>query len=390
MLPELNRVNMNKVLMRNRWRVAFAVFTVLCSLQVAFAAVAVESPDYLTFEYQQVGANEEEAVRLACIRAVNATVGHILFSDYALQGRDLLEAYLQKNWAKFVASSYVLERRASRDGFGVRIRVQTKPEMLTRDLREKRFLYLPDSNPGYFVYASEIVDGEPTSSGLTRQLITEKVQAKGGKIIEQSIATCPDPLSDVFSCPAVFDAARISALRHGAHVMVAARSSSKKVSEQPVLYDTMVSYETHLVLQFVRTDDGSSLGQDEVVARAADKEKETALRDSIKNAIDQAADRFGSQIQIYWNNAVREKATHQLLFTDLSLDELALVTSYLENTLGYGTRAYVRSYFGNVAVVALATPRDFSALDRALMNFQAFQLRVTARTGNRVTIACIH
>jgi hypothetical protein len=389
-LLELDGTIMNEYIIQRKWQLALLFFALVCVRPTGFAAVAVESPDYLTFEYQQVGATEEEAVRLACLRAVNATVGHILFSDYALQGRDLLEAYLQKNWPKFVASSYVLERRASRDGFGVRIRVQTMPEALTRDLREKRFLYLPDANPSYFVYAAEILDGEPTSSGLARQLVTEKFKAKGAKVVEPSLPTCPAPLSDVFACPAVFDAARIAALRQGAHVMVALRSISKKVSETPVLYDTMVSYETRLVLQLVRTDDGSSLGRDEVVARAADKERETAWREALKNAIDLAADRFGSEIQMYWNHAVRAKASHELLFTDLSLDELALVTSYLENTLGYGTRAFVRSYFGNTAVVALATPRDFSALDRALQDFQAFQLRVTSRSGNRVTIFCTH
>jgi hypothetical protein len=375
-----------------RWGVAILALATLFFAggeKSGSAAVAVESPDYLTFEYQQVGANEEEAVRLACIRAVKATVGHILFSDYALQGRDLLEPYLQKNWARFVASSYVLERRASRDGFGVRIRVQTMPEALTRDLREKRFLYLPAPNPAYFVYAAEAVDGQPTSSGLTRQLVTDKLKERAAKVVESGIAM-PDPLVDVLASPSVFEAARVAALRNGAHVMVAASARSTKVGEAPVLYDTMVSYQTALRLEFIRTDDGSLLASDEVVARAADKEKDTALRDSIKHAVDQAMDRFGSQVQIYWNNCVREKANHQLLFSDLSLDELALVTSYLESTLGSGTKAFVRSYYGNTAIVGLVTPRDFSAVDRALQDFQAFQLRVTSRSGNRVTVTCIH
>lgn len=353
------------------------------------AAVAVETPDYLTFEYQQVGSCEEEAVRLACIRAVNATVGHILCSEYALQARDLLEPYLQKNWPKFVASSYVLERRASRDGFGIRVRIQTLPEVLTRDLREKRFLYLPEVNPAFFVFAAELVDGQPTSSSMTRQLITEKLKTRNLKVIE-GVATCPDPLSDVFTCPAVFDAARIAALRNGARVMVAARSSSQKVSESSVLYETMISYETKLILQFIRTDDGSVLAQDEVTARAADKERDTALRDAVKNAVEQATERFGSQIQVFWNNAVRGKADHQLLFTDLTLDELALIASYLETTLGHGTRAFVRSYFGNTAVVGLNSPRDFSAVERALQEFKPFQLRITSRSGNRAIVMCVH
>ncbi len=107
------------------------------------AGVAIDTNDILTMEYQQTGANEEEAVRLACIRAVKATVGRLLFSDFKLQAGDLLDPYIQKNYQKFVASFYVLERRTDRTGFGTRIRVQTFPEVLARDLREKRFLILP-------------------------------------------------------------------------------------------------------------------------------------------------------------------------------------------------------------------------------------------------------
>jgi|GEM_PF-2340231 len=353
------------------------------------AAVAVERPDYLTFEYQQVGASEEEAVRLACIRAVKATVGYILFSEYALQGRDLLEPYLQKNWPRFVASSYVLEKRASRDGYGVRIRVQTMPEVLTRDLREKRFLYLPEQNPSYFVFAGEITDGTPTSATLARELLTEKLESHGIRVLKDGI-TCPSPLTDVLSCPAVFDAARIAALRRGAHIMVAARCESKKVSESPVLYDTMISYETKLKLQIIRTDDGSALATAECVARGADKDPETARREAIKNAIEIASETMGSEVQQFWTLALREKGTFQLLFSDLNLEELSLVASYLESTLGAGTKALVRSYYGNVAVLSLVTPRDYSALERALLDFTAFQLRVADRNGYRITVNVKH
>ncbi len=374
-----------------RWFLLFALATLLQTLSLvkATAAITVESPDYLTFEYQQVGANEEEAVRLACLRAVKATVGHVLFSEYALQARDLLEPYLQKNWPKFVASTYVLERRASRDGFGVRVRVQTMPEVLTRDLREKRFLYLPEANPPFFVFAADLVDGEITSSGLCRKLLASKLDERGAKLIQSGV-TCPDPLSDVSACPATFEAARIGALRNGARVLVVAKAESNKVREETVLYDPMVTYETKLTLKFVRTDDGALLAAEDAVARAADKDPNTALRDAVENAVNQAMDGFGSQIQEFWNYALREKADHMLLFSDVSLDELAVLTSYLESTLGLGTRAYVRSYFGNTAVVALVSPRDFSAVDRALQEFRAFQLRVLNRSGKRVTVACVH
>src|SRR5690606_30867113 len=121
-----------------RWSTAISlnskVMVALLGLQLALgsasmqesarAELTVETHDLLEFKYQMVGASEEEAIRQACLRAVHATVGRVLFSDYTLQAEDLLTAYISKNWQQYVASYYVLERRADREGFGVLVRVQ--------------------------------------------------------------------------------------------------------------------------------------------------------------------------------------------------------------------------------------------------------------------------
>ena len=137
----------------------------LAANRFAHAGVAGETNDLLTMEYQQVGACEEEAVRLACIRAVNATIGRMMFSDYKLQAMDLLDPYIQKNYQKFVASTYVLERRAGPEGFGVRIRVQTFPEVVSRDLQEKRFLIMATGNPYFYVFLQDTVGGQTSRRG---------------------------------------------------------------------------------------------------------------------------------------------------------------------------------------------------------------------------------
>jgi hypothetical protein len=361
----------------------------LAAPQTGSAAIAVERHDLLTMEYQQVGANEEEAVRLAGIRAVHATIGRILFSDYGLQARDLLEPYVQKNWQKFVASSYVLERRTDRDGFGVRIRVQTLPETLARDLREKRFLYLPKTVPYHYVFMSENVDGRPSSSDLARRAISEAIVEEGGRVYSDGIAS-PAPNADVLSQPDLFSAAREAAVRRGASVIVAGRCVTTKVGEQEVLYDRMHTYETNVRIDILRADDGTVLGSAENVERASDANADTARDDSVRAAIRAGHERIAEQVRVLWKNTTLEKARFQVMFTNLTPAETKTLLRYLQAELGHGTKAVVRSYFGNVAILSIDTKRDFSAFERAVQGFKEFDLRIADQTGNRITVDVHH
>lgn len=366
--------------------VALAVFYFLgAGSNVLHASIAVDTNDLLTFEYQQVGANEEEAVRLASIRAVNATVGRLLFSDYALQARDLIDPYIQKNYQQFVASYYILERRAGRDGFGVRIRVQTFPEKLNRDLREKRFLYRPKSAPYHYVFLEEKTDGEPAPAAPAREAVIQTIRNQDGKIYASGIKFPPNDM-DVMTSPAAFETARQAALRIGAGIIVTGSANTRKAREQDVLYSKMTTYETTLKLAFIRADDGTLLTSADTRIEASDPDPNKARTQSIQSAADTICQKLLAVSRDMWKRTTPGHADFEIMLTNVQPAQAEAISRYIESQLAEGTRSRLRSYYGDVAVLNVVTPRAYAALERAVSDFNELQLRISDHKNNRITI----
>ncbi|MCX7717056.1 MAG: hypothetical protein N2111_01465 [Candidatus Sumerlaeaceae bacterium] len=360
------------------------------SLRSAAAGLAAESNDLMEVEYQQVGANEEEAVRLACIRAVRAGIGRLLFSDYSLQARDLLEPYIQREWQKFVASFYVLERRKDRDGFGVRIRVNLLPEVLMRDLKEKRFLYKPRPMPYHLVFSSEIFEGTPVTASTSRDAIMTALEGQGARVLRTAIPGGIPPNLPVLADANNLNSAREAAARAGAELIVAALVATRKVDEKEVFYDKMNTYETAVKLAFLRADDGVVAAETEVVQRSSDPDDAVARKGSIEQAVQRAVEQLYEQVSANWQVTERDQAKYEIMFTHLTQNEVPVVQRHLETTLAKGTKARLRSFYGDVAVVALDTPRDYAAVQRAVLDFRSFDMRITDRVGRRITVDVKH
>lgn len=355
----------------------------------ARAGVVVDSNDLVEFEYQQTGASEEEAVRLACIRAVQATVGRVLHSEYALQGRDLLDPYIQKNWARFTASHYVLERRIERDGFGARIRVQTWPRAVERDLRDKKFLYLPKAVPTAIVMLSESMDGVAGTGDLARRRVVADIGAFGGTVAQQNgapVGAAVDPTSD----PAAFQLARQAASRAGAEILVAGRAETTKVEQRQIYYDTIHTYQTMVHLSVVRVDDGAALATVDVIERASDKDEAKASAASVATAVQAAVGDAMATSKDRLALSAGDNTRFSVLFTDVTANETELLIRHLESKLGAGTRANVRTFYGNTAVVNVDTERAYAALERAVLDYRGFDLRIEDHRGRRVVVSVKH
>lgn len=372
------------------WRHLLIAAVMLLPLgRTLYAGLVVETHDLLEFEYQQSGANEEEAVRLACIRAVQASVGKILFSDYAVQARDLLDPYLQKNWQKFTAAFHVLERRADRDGFGTRIRIQTFPEVITRDLRQKKFLYLAQPNPYHYVWLSESIDGAASNSDLGRRAINEALLSEGLKIYETGVQS-PTNNSDVLADPSFLGAARAAATKLGAEVIVVGRVATRKTGEEKVYYDTVHSFESSAHLEMIKTDDGRVLAAVDFTTRGADKVADDARDDSIRGAVNAATAELVTRSRGMWRKLVSDDPRFSLMFTDITPEEAHLLTRYLQTQLSFGTKVYLKNWYGNVAILNIDTDRAYAALERAIIDFKQFDLRISDRQGKRITIDVKH
>lgn len=362
-----------------------------CSLgpRPGCAGVWMDTSDVESFEYVQVGATEEEAVRLACIRGVKATVGMLLLGDFSLQGRDLLESYIQKNYQRFVASYTIRETRAERDGVGIKIRVQTFPEQLARDLREKRFLYLPNRTPRFLVLISEMENRRATNEGRLAASVRAALQQEGGTPVETAFEFDLGG-ADLLEDYAAYQQAVEAASRAGADVLVLGMGYSHPVDSKEVLFSQVFTNETHLRVAFIKADDGRLLGRGDFIERGSDTSQESAQTQAIQAAAQAAVRQLYPPGRELLENVVNESASFTLMVTDVQPDELQTVLRHLETHLAGGTRGELRTYYGNVATVTLRTPRDFSALERAVVDFKAFDVRIKDRQGARVVLSCKH
>ena len=351
----------------------------------AHAGVAGETNDLLTMEYQQVGACEEEAVRLACIRAVNATIGRMMLSDYKLQAMDLLDPYVQKNYQKFVASTYVLERRAGPEGFGVRIRVQTFPEVLSRDLQEKRFLIMARGNPYFYVFLQDTVGGQTSAAEAARKAVIEAILREGGKVYQSGVQSPPNNMN-VMSNYAAFSAAREGAQRIGAQIIISGAVDTRMIDAKEVYYDKMHTCEAVLRLEAVRAADGVRLAAVESVERASDKDPNVAIQRAVDSAVGDNGAKLFVQAKDAWRMSAMNDAQFEVMFTNLTPKEVETIQAYLDARLTHGTRSTLRTYYGSVAILGVHTSRQYAALERALLDFTALNLRVTDRVGKRVTV----
>lgn len=354
----------------------------------ARAELTVETHDLLEFKYQMVGATEEEAIRQACIRAVHATIGRVLFSDYSLQAQDLLVPYIAKNWQQFVASYYVLERRADREGFGVYVRIQTFPEKVHRDLREKKFLYLPQPNPHYAVFVSETVNNMPTPISNARLAALQTLNEDGLKV-QEAVVPMPGYKVDLTDAANV-GAARAAAIQAGAEVMILGSADTHRIGAEKVLLDDLITYETTIDLALVRTNDGRILGEIDRTVRYSGKSEDEAASGVTLKALGDATRELIKNAAGYREREVLDKTKYSVMFTDVTEDEVKGLARFLETQLSYGTKAYLRTWHGNVGIINIDTERAYAALERAIINFDQYDLRITDRQGDRITVDVQH
>jgi hypothetical protein len=370
------------------WGLAVALGTAVLSglptPQPAPAALAAQPTELIEFEYQQVGASEEEAVRLAAIRAVRATVVKCVHSDYSLQAVDRLEPYIQQNWPQFTASTYVLERRASQEGFAVKVRVITKPRALFEDLKNSRFLHIPNRNPAHFVFLSEQIDGN-AGSGLGRVSLAKALSDAGFRVLDDGIAQ-PSPASDVSSDPALMAAAREAATRLGADIIFTGRAETRNTAKGEVYYDNLITYETRITIQQIRVSDGTALGSRTIAERASFKDGEVAMSESIRLAVKAAAEDLGTAGRDLYERTVLDQVPASLLLTNVTPGELEMIARYIETSLGAGTQTYIKVFYGNAAVLNVDTAKPYYELERAIQSFRAPSLRIVERLGKRITV----
>ena len=348
-------------------------------------AVAVEPNDLMQCEYRESASTEQEALKNAGLRGVRAAVGRLLCSEYGLQARELLSPYLDANWEKFVSSSLVLDRRVDRDGTGVFVRVLVTPEKLMRDLREKKYLYQPAPIPPVMVFLYQVIEGKAIESDAAREMVAKAIMDTGGRVVTPEV---PGLSQNEFALKDGGTAAKAleTASRAGAEVVVTAAVQTAKVSEQTTLFDPMTTYETTVTMVAFRKDDGNVTGKAEVVERSVDKEPSVAQKKSMELALRRASSSVMSDTLAEWKANYGTGGAYMVLLTYADRNQTAQFQRHIEMTLGQGTRAYLKSWFGDTAVFSIATSCSQEDIEKAIKNCTMGNLRITDKNGKRITV----
>ncbi len=212
---------------------------------------------------------------------------------------------------------------------------------------------------------------------------------EGGKVYETGVQS-PANNADIMQAPDVFNAAREAATRIGADIVVAGRLNTRKAETKDVLYDQIATFETTVELVVVRATDGARLAGTKVVERASDKDAALARDKAIASAVKVATARVYGETKPQWRKLYMGDNTFEVMFSNVIPPEVESLSRHLEQKLGKGSKASLRSFYGNVAILGLDTPRQYAALQRALLDYRELNLRVTDRQGKRVTVEVRH
>ena len=143
-------------------------------------------------------------------------------------------------------------------------------------------------------------------------------------------------------------------------------------------------------VQMIKVDDGTVLAEKEISIRASDTKDDKARAESVANALKAASQDLLQQSSGKWNKVVLDQPRFSVMFTDLTEEEAKLVSRHLQSFLNYGSRVYLKTWFGNVAIFNVDTDRALAGLERAIIDFKQFDLRISDRQGKRITVDVQH
>lgn len=97
-----------------------------------------------------------------------------------------------------------------------------------------------------------------------------------------------------------------------------------------------------------RKDDGNVTGKAEVVERSTDKEPNVAQNKSLELALTRASSSVIADTLAEWKANYGNAGAYMVLLTYADRNQTSQFQRHIEMTLGRGTRAYLKSWFGTL------------------------------------------
>lgn len=332
----------------------------------------------------------------ACLKALDAhavkiATGRFYFGEEKFIARNILERYLEQyaNEDRFIASHEIIEQSRKGSDFRIRARVGVWVDRLFKDLAGKRFLYVPQTSPYFYVFLNETIDGSEltVNSPVARQQITSILTDSGLKIF-QGVLTQPQANVDITGAPENSYEACKNAQRHGIEVIVSGAINTRQVAREKLYYTDLTVYEAEITLRLVRVDDEEVLKTARVRRRVANKQGQQAISEAIDIVVKEATEQVLTHYATTWAKTVHSAARYRLMLVDVSEDEVQAFVSGLK-ALHDDTKVYPRNYFGRVAVLNFDYVGNKSLLDNYIRGVSHPQYRLTDHGDDRFELVAV-
>ncbi len=307
-------------------------------------------------------------------QAVHAAAGRFYMGDDRILARDLMAKYIDQYYENFVVAHHVLSQKQNGKNFFMAARVTVKPEALYEDLKDKLFIYSPKSNPLFYVFLNESINGQPVASASGRAVINQFIDANGLNRLKTDLPT-PAPNTDLDASTEVMNQARQQAQIYEVELVVFGSMTARKVSETQLYFQNAVFYEVQMQLNLMRVDDGKILTTLDKTYRAAQPNDADALAAAIELATAESMKEFLAWYTSHWRKAIHGAAEYRLMLTHFDDKDVEVFINQLK-AFHPSLRFFERNTYGGIAVYGFDYSGDTKILDAFMRKTLARQYQV--------------
>jgi hypothetical protein len=347
------------------------------------------------------GSSQEALIHNAEMDAIHRTVGEFLFTDRILIAREILDAYLERNSAQFIAGVTVLDRVVDQRGYRLRMDVGVLAQQIERRLEEFRFLLTPRPTPVCFIFLQETLDDARQEVPAAKPLVAEALTDAGLQVSQVAILS-PDSRIDVAeggtdptTTPTLAEAIT-NAQRGGVELLFTGQSTTSLRSHPSLYYDEHYFYDSSLLLRMFRTDTGELLGEVIVRDYGAHPDSAQAREIVLRKCASRAVTELMAIYHDRWPHEVHNEGDYHLMIHDIGNDDLDLLQGKLTELPG-GARVFRHSLYHGIATLNVLYRSPFTTSEteerqgvvQFLRDIPNPQLRIESVDGRRIVARVI-
>lgn len=320
------------------------------------------------------GQDEQSLIESASINAVQKCIGRLYASKYLIMARPLLENYLARYYSKFIYSVETVNKRHIGDDVEMELNIYVLFDELAKDLKEKRFLYIPRYKPYFAVFIEEKLDGQPASELIAHEQVKNVLKDRAVRLLETAIMYPPSNV-DITKEPELLSSALKEAQKNGIELIISGDSQTRLVKKQQLYYDAFYFYENSLTLKLIRADTGEILFEKSHIQLAYDTDEQQAIKNCIIFSTQVVANALIDYYTEIWDKLFLNNVDYQILISGINKEHLKLLTKGIKS-LHPQAEVYIRAFYKNTVVLNLMYPGTKDELQHLIKTFSYPNFRI--------------